>query len=389
MPRAAGRAVPAPSASIRQAGREVGHSSEKGRSSMEASRLRPVHSGPSLKRGLEPSPREAGPKRVAPTRADRGGLFPEKVADREERFPFLTPEALSDMTEPRLTPAQEDMVRWMLVKQESDLQKCFSSQAPELKGTGYSTWVRRVEGLARRYFGPRWEEDRSRVRYMIRAVPVTLSRALQALWCSYARMDPMMEQTISWSKFKEWVKATRHQWHQKERDTRSAYGPTGHRVTNDPEGVTKQDRIKEKGRKPWQERLDRKAARQQGGTSNTGIHDPPCDGAGTQDNSERGHGSGRAGGRDQGGREGTGQGIDKSGFGDPMAEGNDAKPFGRNRAISNAQARYLEREHRCFHCYELMRDCKQSRDGPGCPKFRMGTTLAKGAFGGAPAWNGE
>ena len=270
-------------------------------------------------------------------------------------------------------------MRWILVKQEHDLRGCFNSQAPELQGAGYDVWVQRVEDLAKKHFGPRWEEDRDRVKYMIRAVSVTLSRPVRRLWRSYAKLGPMPERGISWPRFKRWVRDTRFQLHLE---------GGGHRDGNDPEGVTKQgqvakgrstkpvipvrqtkargahwgpwdslvgqDQLKGKRHRPWQERLDRKAARQQVTASNAGLS---------------------YGGADA--RE-------------SKVDGDDAKPFDRNRAISNAQARYLEREHRCFHCFELMRVCKQSRNGPGCPKFKMGTPLAKGAFGDAPAWdNGD
>ena len=269
-------------------------------------------------------------------------------------------------------------MRWILVKQEHGLRVCFGSQAPELQRAGYDVWVQRVEDLAKKHFGPRWEEDRDRVEYMIRAVSVTLPYPVRRLWRSYAKLGPTPERGISWPKFKKWVRNTRHQLHLE---------GGGGRVVNVPEGVAKQgqatlgrsampvvpacqtearkahwgpwdslvgqDQCKGKRQRPWQEWLGRKAARQQVTAANAGLS---------------------YGGADA--RE-------------SKVEGDDAKPFWRNRAISNAQGRYLEKEHRCFHCYELMRDCKQSRHGPGCPKFRMGTPLAKGAFGGAPAWNGE
>ena len=607
VPRAAGRAVPAPSASMRQAGREAGYSSEDGRSSMEASRLQPAHSGPSLKRGLELSPRGAVPKRVAPekTRANGFGLSSEGVADREERFPFLTPEALADMTALRLTPVQEDMVRWMLVnvyhrwdvsgqppsrwvrhwmprptalweearrcfpqgeelfsaelaaervavtafsplersgearlaaprrvregaaarptddvveqfrlfyeqqqvggvprgtrvvqgddvqapalvdprrteavrRQVNDLQKCFNSLTPKLEDSasrrGYSVWVQKVESLAWTQFGPDWEKDQGYVQHMVRAVPVTLSSTLQTLWYDDVRLDPMMEQTISWSEFKEWVQARTARDEEDEAvvarrqllnrsvkqagGTLSAYVLKFRRITNVLKDMAEQDlimhflgglslelapmcqtdsrgehweslddlvahaRMKEKewlsrekcakalgskekdglgikdrgGRKPWQARLDRKAAKQDGVALNAMTDDPPCGDADAQGGGGRGRGGGRAGGRGRGGRGngggrgGAGQGADKSGLVASMVEGDDGKPFSRNREISNAQARYLEKERRCFHCYEPMRECKQSRDGPMCPKAKAETPLAKGAFGGAPAWNGK
>ena len=173
-------------------------------------------------------------------------------------------------------------MRWILVKQEHGLRVCFGSQAPWLQSAGYDVWVQRVEDLAKKHFGPRWEEDRDRVKYMIRAVGVTLSHPVRRLWRSYAKLGPMPERGISWPKFKRWVRNTRYQLHLE---------GGGCRVVNVPEGVTKQgqvtrgrssmtvspvdqaeargahwgplggpvgqDQIKGKRRGPWQERLDR------------------------------------------------------------------------------------------------------------------------------------
>ena len=366
-------------------------------------------------------------------------------------------------------------------RQANDLQKCFNSLTPKLEDSasrkGFSVWVQKVESLAWTQFGPEWEKDPDYVQHMIRIVPVTLSNTLQTLWYDDIRLDPLLEQTMSWSEFKQWVEALTARDEEDEAvvarrqllsrsvkqagGTLSAFVLKFRRVTNVLKDMAEQDlimhflgglsvelaplcqtdsrgehweslndliahaRMKEKelisrekcakvfvpkakdgqgtgireGRKPWLSRAERRAAKQGEGSLNAMTDAPPDAAADAQGGGGgRGRGGGRAGGRGRGGRGTTGgrggagaaaQAADRAGYVASMVDGDDNKPFSRNREISNGQARFLERERRCFHCYEPMRDCKQSRDGPMCPKSKAEVPLVKGAYGGAPAWNGK
>ena len=70
-----------------------------------------------------------------------------------------------------------------------------------------------------------------------------------------------------------------------------------------------------------------------------------------------------------------------------MIEGPPASRAMVNRSISNHQARWLEAQARCFHCFLKMHVCKSTREGaPVCPFRGSGLGLVKGTHDGAPGW---